>query len=263
VHGDRRRDDRDGSRRGAGGAGPNPNGKDVVLALYYENLDTSVERSGSDLAAALARVGVIPGGDGPRLTIVAPSMGGLVCRCFVERHGGAAITDRLITCGTPHQGSPWPRIQDGFIAMLGLTLNLPLPAGGPGAAVGSALTFLGRAAERLDTALDEMRPGSGLLQTLATAPDPGVPYTAVRGTQPLPYGTDEGRADRIVRQLTGTTIDALFAGERNDIAVSVASAASVGSSWPRGPRVLDAACNHVSYFCDPAGLDVLSQALQV
>ena len=238
-------------------------GNDVVLALDYENLDTSIEHSGSDLAAALARVGIVPGGDGPRLTIVAHSMGGLVCRCFVERHGGAAVTDRLIMCGTPHQGSPWPRVQDSFIAMLGLTLNLPLAAGGPGA-VGSALTFLGRAAERFDTALDEMRPGSDLLQTLAAAPDPAVPYTAVRGTQPLPCGTDEGRAARIVRKLTGTAIDVVFAGERNDIAVSVASAGGVGSSWPRGgPHILDAACNHMSYFCDPVGLEVLSQALQV
>ena len=148
--------------------------------------------------------------------------------------------------------------------MLGLTLNLPLAAGGPGAAVGSALTFLGRAAERFDTALDEMRPGSGLLQALGTAPNPGVTYTAVRGTQPLPSGTDEDRAARIVRKLTGTSIDVVFAGERNDIVVSVDSAVGVGSSWPRGgPRILNAACNHMSYFCDPPGLDVLSQALQV
>jgi hypothetical protein len=109
---------------------------DVVLALDYENLDTSIERSGSDLAAALAQVGVVPGGGGPRLTIVAHSTGGLVCRCFVELHGGAAVTDRLIMCGTPHQGSPWPRVQDGPLAMLGLTLNLPLAADEPGAATG-------------------------------------------------------------------------------------------------------------------------------
>ena len=209
----------------------------MVLALDYENLDTPIERSGSDLAAALARVGVVPGGDGPRLTIVAHSTGGLVCRCFIERHGGAAVTDRLITCGTPHQGSPWPRVQDGPLAMLGLTLNLPTAADRPGAAVGSALAFLGRASERFDTSLDEIRPGSDLLQTLATAPDPGVPYTAVGGTQPLPYGTDQDRAARIVRKLTGTAFDVVFASERNDIVVSVASAGGVGSSWPRGgPR---------------------------
>src|SRR6266704_5471483 len=126
--------------------------------------------------------------------------------------------------------------------MLGLTLNLPLAADEPGAAMGSALTFLGLAAERFDTSLDEIRPGSNLLQTLATAPDPGVPYAAVRGTQPLPDGTDESRATRIVRKVTGTAIDVVFAGERNDIIVSVASAGGAGSNWPQGgPRVLGAA----------------------
>ena len=51
----------------------------------------------------------------------------------------------------------------------------------------------------------------------------------------------------IVRKVTGTAIDVVFAGERNDIIVSVASAGGAGSSWPQGgPRVLDAACNHMS-----------------
>ena len=238
-------------------------GQDVILALDYDSLGTSIERSGSGLAAALARVGVVPGGDGPRLTIVAHSTGGLVGRCFVERHGGGAVTDHLITCGTPHQGSVWPRAGNALLAMLGVALNLPLVAGGLGLATGSVLAFLGRAAERGDRALGELRPGSGLLQKLATAPDPDVRYTTVRGTQPWPDGTDEGRAGRIVHKLTGTAIDTVFAGARNDIAVSVASAGGVGSNWPRGaPRVLDAACNHVSYFRDQAGLDALSQALQ-
>ena len=148
--------------------------------------------------------------------------------------------------------------------MLGLALNLPLAAGGPGLATGPVLAFLGRAAERGGAALEELRPGSDLLRKLATAPDPGVPYTTVRGTQPWPDGTDERRAGRIVRKLAGTAIDAVFAGARNDIAVSVASAGGAGSNWPRGgPRVLDAACNHVSYFCDRAGLDALSLALPV
>ena len=251
-----------GMARAVGPAGSDlSRGQEVVLALDYESLGTSIERSGSDLAAALARAGVVPGGGAPRLTIVAHSTGGLVGRCFVERHGGAAVTDHLITCGTPHRGSAWPRAGDGFLAMLGLALNLLLAAGGPGPATGPVLACLGRAAERGGAALEELRAGSDLLRTLATAPDPGVPYTTVRGTQPWPDGTDEGRAGRIVRKLTGTAINAVFAGARNDIAVSLASAGGAGSNWPRGgPRVLDAACNHMSYFCDRAGLDALSLA---
>jgi pimeloyl-ACP methyl ester carboxylesterase len=239
---------------------------DAVLTLDYESLDTSIERSGSDLVSALARVGVQPGGDGPRLTVVAHSMGGLVARGFIECQSGAAVTDRLVTCGTPHQGSPWPRVQDVVTATLGLLLNVPLAVGGPGAVVGSALAFLARAGERFDTALDEMRPGSDLLTSLASTADPGVPYVTLRGTRPWALDPDGGVgewASRIIHKLTGTSLDLVFAGEPNDLAVSVSSAAGVGSSWPNaGLRVVDVACNHVSFFTSPAGQQALASALE-
>jgi triacylglycerol esterase/lipase EstA (alpha/beta hydrolase family) len=42
---------------------------------------------------------------GSRVDIVAHSMGGLGARWYVERGGGAAFVDDLVTLGTPHQGS--------------------------------------------------------------------------------------------------------------------------------------------------------------
>lgn len=233
---------------------------DLVLALDYENLDTAIEVTASDLAAALAQAGITPQ-TGPRLTILAHSMGGLVSRCFIERQGGAAVTDRLITCGTPHRGSPWPRVEDAVTALLGLALNLPLAAGSVGGVIGAALAGLGRAAESLDTALDQMRPGSDLLTTLDGAPDPGVPYILVRGTLPFPLPTEAARARRIVHKLTGKAIDTLFGNEQHDIAVGVASSGGVGSQWPHPPRIIDAPCNHLSYFTDPTGINALNAAL--
>jgi pimeloyl-ACP methyl ester carboxylesterase len=216
--------------------------------------------TGSDLARALKRVG-IEADAGPRLTIVAHSMGGLVARCFIERQGGSRLTDRLITCGTPHLGSPWPRVEDVITALLGLALNLSLFAGGVGTAIGSVLAGLGRAAESIDTALDQMRPGSDLLTTLAGAPDPGVPYTLIRGTRPFPASADPSRAQRVVGKLTGAAIDVLFGGAENDIAVSVASAGGVGQTWPNRPRVLDVGCNHVTYFADQTAVAAVKAAL--
>ena len=46
------------------------------------------------------------GGADAKLWLVCHSMGGLVARYFLEHLGGAAITRRLITLGTPHRGSP-------------------------------------------------------------------------------------------------------------------------------------------------------------
>lgn len=46
------------------------------------------------------------GGAEARLWLVCHSMGGLVARYFLEHLGGAGITRRLITIGTPHRGAP-------------------------------------------------------------------------------------------------------------------------------------------------------------
>lgn len=46
------------------------------------------------------------GGADARLWLVCHSMGGLVARYFLEHLGGAAITRRLVTIGTPHRGAP-------------------------------------------------------------------------------------------------------------------------------------------------------------
>lgn len=40
-----------------------------------------------------------------RFSLVAFSMGGLVSRCYLQELGGAARCDRLITLGTPHNGT--------------------------------------------------------------------------------------------------------------------------------------------------------------
>lgn len=46
------------------------------------------------------------GGTDAKLWLVCHSMGGLVARYFLEHLGGADITRRLITIGTPHRGAP-------------------------------------------------------------------------------------------------------------------------------------------------------------
>lgn len=47
-----------------------------------------------------------PGGADAKLWLVCHSMGGLLARYFLEHLGGADITRRLITIGTPHRGAP-------------------------------------------------------------------------------------------------------------------------------------------------------------
>ena len=47
-----------------------------------------------------------------QLTLVAHSMGGLICRAYLRRHGGDNV-DQLITMGSPHQGTFHARLARG------------------------------------------------------------------------------------------------------------------------------------------------------
>ena len=231
-----------------------------MLAFDYENIHTSIEQTGRDLAERLRAVGI--GADGaPHVTAVVHSMGGLVTRWCIERGEDARPVDRLITCGTPHAGSPWSHIEDLALSLIGLALNGVVYLGGPFAVAGRMLGYLTKLTKRLDNTLDEMRPGSALLSALATDPDPGLPYTTIRGTRPWPDRADDARARRIIAKLATQGFDAVFADAANDMAVSVASASAVGATWADEPVRIDADCNHISYFSSEAGRNAIAGAL--
>ena len=67
-----------------------PNDGTVSLAYLAEQVATYIEAN-------------FP--PGRRIDIVSYSFGGLVCRDYVQRLGGAARVDRLITLSTPHHGT--------------------------------------------------------------------------------------------------------------------------------------------------------------
>lgn len=233
---------------------------DVVLAFDYENINTPIEQTGNDLADRLRAVGIGPD-SGPRVTAIVHSMGGLVTRSCIEQHGGSSLIERLITCGTPHGGSPWSRIEDLALSLIGLGLNGVVHLGGPLAVAGRVLGYLTKLVERVDTSLEEMNPQSPLLKALAADPDPGLPYTTIRGTRPWPDPADDGRAKRIIGKLATTGFDVVFGGAVNDMAVSVASASAVGSGWANPPHRMDADCNHISYFASDAGRAAIAAAV--
>jgi triacylglycerol esterase/lipase EstA (alpha/beta hydrolase family) len=77
-------------------------GIDSVYALSYGPPLASIEAFAAQLARkideALAATGA------RQVVVVAHSMGGLVTRAYLRRHGGAKIA-RVLTIGTPHHGS--------------------------------------------------------------------------------------------------------------------------------------------------------------
>jgi pimeloyl-ACP methyl ester carboxylesterase len=78
-------------------------GVDNLFTLNLTPPLASMESFAGQLARRAEEVCRSAGTD--RLVIVAHSMGGLVARAWIARHGGAARTARLVTLGSPHQGS--------------------------------------------------------------------------------------------------------------------------------------------------------------
>ena len=72
----------------------------AVHAVTLEPLFAQIE----DYVAPLARKVDEVVGPGQRAILVGHSMGGLVCRAYARRFGGARIA-RIVTLGTPHHGS--------------------------------------------------------------------------------------------------------------------------------------------------------------
>jgi pimeloyl-ACP methyl ester carboxylesterase len=241
---------------------------DLVLTFDYENLNTSIEANARSLKERLKQIG-LDAGHSKTLHVVAHSMGGLVSRWFIEREGGNEVVQHLVMLGTPNAGSPWPTIQDWANAAIGLGLNGLTAVAWPAKVLGSLVA----AAETIDVALDQMKPGSDLLTGLATSPDPGIPYTVLAGnTSVIPAaakpeaGQDRSRVERLfaclrLRPALHKVASLAFFGHPNDVAVSVESISSLPTNRRRPMLVREVACDHMSYFTTQEGLQALADAL--
>jgi pimeloyl-ACP methyl ester carboxylesterase len=242
---------------------------DLVLTFDYENINTTIEENGKLLKQKLEAVG-LGANHGKELHIVAHSMGGLVSRWFIEREGGNQVVQHLVMLGTPNAGSPWPTVQDWAFTALGIGLNQLATLIWPAKVVAGLLDFL----EASDNPLDQMVPDSPILKKIAQNRDPHVPYTIIAGDRSLLAAARQLQPEkrssplqRLVQKLFGKAVDKVvdlaFFEQPNDIAVTLASIKNVSSNRTPQPRILlpDAACDHLTYFINKAGLDALVKAL--
>ena len=78
----------------------------TVHAVNYRvqtALTGDIRHAARDLAAHVERICAATGAD--RVHVVGHSLGGLIARYYVQRLGGDARVDTLVTLGTPHRGS--------------------------------------------------------------------------------------------------------------------------------------------------------------
>jgi hypothetical protein len=149
---------------------------------------------------------------------------------------------------------------------LGLGLNSLTPATWP-TAVLSGLAALFE--KNTTVALDQMKAGSTFLNNLQASADPGIPYAMLAGNTSIIGAATAGADSILMRLLKRLSPSALlhavtkpfFLGHVNDIAVSVDSMKSLGAGRKSAFDVRPVACDHLSYFRDPAGLAALAAVL--
>ncbi|MEP6657215.1 MAG: alpha/beta fold hydrolase [Betaproteobacteria bacterium] len=110
-----------------------------VFTLSYGPPLSSIERFADQLKVRIDEVLAVTGA--PKLALVGHSMGGLVARDYLRRHGARRV-DRLITIATPHAGSMLAWVCPG-------------------------------------TSLRQLRPGNRWLESLNAAAAPLVPTTSI------------------------------------------------------------------------------------
>ncbi len=79
------------------------NGVDSLYTVNLEPPFCSIDALAEQLARRVAVIRQATGHD--EVVLVAHSMGGLVCRAYLQRFDGARHTKKLITLGTPHAGT--------------------------------------------------------------------------------------------------------------------------------------------------------------
>lgn len=234
---------------------------DLVLTFDYENINTSIEENARHLKQRLEEIG-LKANHGKALHIVAHSMGGLVSRWFIEREGGNKFVQHLIMLGTPNAGSPWPTVQEWATFALGIGLNSFSSVAWPVKVLG----YLVSAIEAVDVSLDQMKPGSEFLKSLAASPnDPGITYSVIAGNTSikpiLGQGEEASRLKRLMQNLCSQVVALPFFGQVNDIAVTVQSIKSIPERRKITPTIKEVACDHLTYFDDLEGLKALSLVL--
>lgn len=233
---------------------------DLVLTFDYESLNTPIKDLGKQLKDKLVSIGLSPN-HGKKLHIVAHSMGGLVSRSLIEQWGGDRIVQHLIMLGTPNAGSPWAAVQDMATFALAAGLNGLSSVAFPVKVLGDLVALI----EKIDINLDDMHPTkSSFLQELKDCADPQCPYSIIAGnTSLIPQQTAKiSRLQAALQRTWQRAIDLPFMQEAHDIAVTVKSIVSVPTGRSPSAYIQDrVACDHLSYFRHPAGLEALAKAV--
>lgn len=243
---------------------------DLVLTFDYESFNTSIEETALKLKEHLKAVGLAPG-HGKTLHIVSHSLGTQVTRWFIEREAGHRVVQKAVLAAPPNAGTPWAKVEDLALMALGAAINGLASLIWPPAAIPALVGVLASAVgvvEKVDTSMDELKPGSLFYKQLNASEDPCIPYGVIVGnTSKIPAAAAEvGLIEKLSEKLTSVETRkalaaAVFFGKPNDTAVSVASMMALPPGRNPAPVFVELPLDHCSYFTTPEGLAALAELL--
>ena len=248
---------------------------DLILTWDYENINTPIEETAAKLKQALAAAGLGPN-HGKTLHILAHSLGTMVTRYFVERDSGARVVQKAVLAGPPNAGTPWAVVEDYVLLGLAAGINGLTALVAPPAAIVTMVSTLGAivtGAEKIDTTMDQIKPGSSFYRVLNSSDDPNVPYFVIAGnTSKIVYPSAKSAAgerqtladlaQRLVSEKTRNNLLSLaFFNHPNDMAVSMKSMTSLPEKRQPEPVMVEVAVDHTAYFVTEIGLRAVTQAL--
>jgi pimeloyl-ACP methyl ester carboxylesterase len=234
---------------------------DLALAFDYESLDTRIPDTAKAFQAKLAEIG-IDDKCTKNVHIIAHSMGGLVSRFMLEKGKNPPKIAHLIQVGTPNNGSPWGDFQ----AMVQLFLPRLINAGGTALGLPPFVTKIigygaGLVFDKINNTLEDMQPDSKFMKLLNDKTDSKVKMTIIAGNTRL-LVQERAFFARVFNQYSVLN-NTLFNGD-NDMAVTVNSIHHIEGGEKRTfpPTLLPMIpCDHVSYFMNKEGLEMLDKAV--
>ncbi|RLS57867.1 MAG: hypothetical protein DWH91_03660 [Planctomycetota bacterium] len=161
---------------------------DHVLAFAYETIGTPLLESATQLAQALAGLGLVAGN---RVDLMASGMGALVARSAIEMLGADQRVSRCLLAGPPNTGTFLAKSQNliQWLGTLAAVQSLLTSSGlSPTLAHAASLLQMGAmGAINQASAVRDLQPQSEFLKALnASNPPRQVPYTILAGVAELP-----------------------------------------------------------------------------
>jgi hypothetical protein len=122
------------------------------------------------------------------------------------------------------------------------------------------------AIETIDVALDQMKPNSDFLKSLAASDDPSIPYSIIAGNTSIILGAlqqqgEQSLLERLMQRLFGKVVALPFFGQPNDIAATVHSIKNIPEGRSLETKIQEVACDHLTYFSTEVGLEALFTTL--